>query len=350
MKALTQLKALSFPTLVVSLICFQPACSRQPEAVHVQKQLQDASSNGNGAKHSDDKTVALHQSKSSGNGSEKPSEDRDPEHEAILNKAEQFMKDYNSRDARSLAALFTEDAIMLERDGTVLAGRDEIEQAFKGLFAKQPDARISLSVDSLEMITPDVALERGKTIYFPDGATATLESEYNALHVKQDGAWLMSRTRTINRRVLSPYEHLRELEWMVGSWIDESEGSVVETVCKWSENKSYLLRKFTIHLEGNPVMNGTQRIGWDPVARQIKSWVYDSEGGHTVGTWSHVNDTWVVKTQGYTSDGAITSATNQYAKISQDRVHWMSAHRLSGDEHLPDVEVVIVRQPPKPGK
>ena len=37
---------------------------------------------------------------------------------------------------------------------------------------------------------------------------------------------------------------------------------------------------FVIHVQGKPVMNVTQRIGWDPLTKQIKSWVFDSDGGY----------------------------------------------------------------------
>ena len=32
-------------------------------------------------------------------------------------------------------------------------------------------------------------------------------------------------------------------------------------------------------------MTVTQRIGWDPAAKQIRSWEFDSEGGFGEGTW-----------------------------------------------------------------
>ena len=34
---------------------------------------------------------------------------------------------------------------------------------------------------------------------------------------------------------------------------------------------------------GMPVLSGTQRIGWDPLNRQFKTWIFDSEGGHAEG-------------------------------------------------------------------
>ena len=122
------------------------------------------------------------------------------------------MGKYNNKNAKAIAALFAENANILERNGTVIEGREMIEAAFDEIFISNPAAKISLGVDLLDLVGPYVALERGKTVYFPDGKTATLESQYNVVHVKKNGEWLMSKARTINHKVFLPYEHLRELE------------------------------------------------------------------------------------------------------------------------------------------
>ena len=40
---------------------------------------------------------------------------------------------------------------------------------------------------------------------------------------------------------------------------------------------------------------GTQRIGWDPVAGQFRSWDFDSQGGYSEGLWSRDGDRWIIK-------------------------------------------------------
>ena len=81
-------------------------------------------------------------------------------------------------------------------------------------------------------------------------------------------------------------ERLKELAWLVGDWVDENSDSVVHVTCRWSDDKNFLLRDFVIHVQGKPVMNVNQRIGWDPVTKQIKSWVFDSEGGYGDALWA----------------------------------------------------------------
>ena len=90
---------------------------------------------------------------------------------------------------------------------------------------------------------------------------------------------------------------------MVGDWIDEGADSVVRLHCQWSEDENFLFRTFTVKRQGKPVMTVTQRIGWDPVARQVRSWEFDSEGGFGEGKWSRDGERWVVKSHGRPARG-----------------------------------------------
>lgn len=274
----------------------------------------------------------------------------DPNTEEILKRAKLFLEAFNKHDAKALAKLFTEQAELEERDGSVLRGRKEIEESFASTFKNNPKARISLAVDRLRRVAPTVAIEEGRLTGFPDGKTAAFQSTYQVVHVRTTNGWLMAHTRTLATAPLSHHQRLKELEWMIGHWVDEAENSVTETTCEWSPDGNFLLRKFTIKLDGRPVMNGVQRVGWDPLTKQFKSWVFDSEGGYAEGLWSRVGNNWVVKARGVRQDGTVVTATNQFTYLGKDRMQWVSVHRMAGNEQLPDVAVTIVRQPPKPKK
>ena len=98
---------------------------------------------------------------------------------------------------------------------------------------------------------------------------------------------------------------------------------------------------------GRSGLTGTHRIGWDPAARKIRSWVFDSAGGHAEGIWTRVDDDWIVKVTGVTSEGETTSVTMVYAQLSEDAYLWRAVDRVIGDEALGDVEVKVVRRPPE---
>src|SRR5262245_27554307 len=74
-----------------------------------------------------------------------------------------FVEAFNSHKADALAALFHPDARMTLRDGTQFDGRDEIKKSFEAAFAETPKCAISVVVDSLRFLTPDVAVGEGCT-------------------------------------------------------------------------------------------------------------------------------------------------------------------------------------------
>lgn len=275
---------------------------------------------------------------------------KDADKEAVLANVRAFTDAFNRRDVMTLLKLFTDDCELIEFDGTMIQGVKELEEELKDMFEEDPKSRISVSVDSLRRVTPDVIIEEGQTMFFPDGKTLTAETDYQATHVKKGDRWLMSHVRSFNRVVVSPYDLLRELEWLVGDWVDESPDSLVETSYRWDDNKAFLLQDFSIRVKGQKVLNGTQRIGRDPLSKQIKGWVFDSEGGYAESLWSNVDGSWVIKHQGVRADGKVVTATNQLTQVSKDRMRFESADRIVGEERMPNMSVFVVRKPPAAAK
>lgn len=98
-------------------------------------------------------------------------------------------------------------------------------------------------------------------------------------------------------------------------------------------------------------MSGSQRLGWDPLAKQIRSWVFDSEGGFAEGLWTRDGDQWIIKMRGVTKEGRVASGTNIITKLSDHRLTWQSRDRVVGGERIADTdEVLVVRRPPKPAE
>ena len=135
-------------------------------------------------------------------------------------------------------------------------------------------------------------------------------TKFIAVYVKLDGHWLQSVVRDEVANDLSPHDHLMNLEWLIGDWVNESDDAVVSTTCKWEKGGNFLVREFSMKTKGQPVLSGTQRIGWDPLKRRFKTWIFDSEGGHGEGFWTRDGNQWVVKVEGVGREGKPVSATN----------------------------------------
>ena len=150
---------------------------------------------------------------------------------------------------------------------------------------------------------------------------------------------------TDDARQTSP---LGELGWMIGQWVDEGKDSKIVTSCSWTKNRKFLTRSFSVTIDGQLSLEGTQFIGWDPIAGRIRSWTFDSEGGFGEGRWIRDGNRWLVKMSFVLGSGERASAVNVITFVDQDTLRWQSIDREVAGELLPNIpEVTVVRQKPE---
>jgi uncharacterized protein (TIGR02246 family) len=276
-----------------------------------------------------------------------------PEVKPIIETIAAFTKVYGTADARSLNDFFTDDVVLVDPQGTETRGKSAVASMYAASFQETPGLRLESRVREVRFLTPDVARVEGESRLASTGADASEFNRFSALLVRRDGKWQTAEIREFAAPAadISPYERLRELEWMVGDWVDESENNKVTASVRWADNQSYLVRTYTVEIQGEKASSGTQFIGWDPQSGQIKSWVFDSEGGHGEALWTHTAaNQWVLKAQGVLRDGRPSSATQIHTIINKDSVKSSSINRIIGGQAAPDiVDLVMVRRPPQPG-
>ena len=273
-----------------------------------------------------------------------------PEDEsAIRQVVETFTKAYNSGDAKAIAALFLPEGEIVSEQGDVSQGQEAIERVFAEVFKAHAKSEIKVSIQSLRFLGPSVAMEDGVTTVIREPGQPAERSRYSVVHVKQDGTWRMASARDLPDEAASAEEEIKQLQWLIGEWVDESPDSLVLTSYRWADNHRSILCEFKLQVGGRPSMTGSQRIGWDPSAKTLHSWVFDSAGGSAEGVWTRNGSQWIVKMTGMTQDGKPASATNVLTQTAKDRMTWQSRDRIVGGEVLPNVEeITIVRKPPKP--
>jgi uncharacterized protein (TIGR02246 family) len=278
-----------------------------------------------------------------------PFTNRPEDENAIQAVAGVFIRAYDAGDASAVAALYTEDAELIDEFGDGLEGRPAIHDFYARMFQERPGTKITVSMASLRFLGPDVAREIGQTQVTPPGGEPASVRRYTVLYVKQGGNWLYSSVREEHATGIVHHERLKALEWLVGEWLDQSSDSTVHVTCRWSPDKNFLVRDFTIHVQGQPVMTVNQRIGWDPLTKQIKSWVFDSEGGYGDGLWTKRDKEWVVKSTGVLPDGRVATATHTLTQVGPNSARWSSTERTLGDQVIAEpAEYVMVRKPPQP--
>jgi uncharacterized protein (TIGR02246 family) len=277
-------------------------------------------------------------------GFQAPAEKPGDDEATIRQAADAYVQAYQQGDAKALAALWGPEAEYINpTSGKRIKGRQAIEEEFARIFADGP-AQLEVTIRSIRFVTPDVAIEEGDVRATPQGE-APEESTYMAIHVKRDGKWLLDSIRETDLPARSTnYENLKELEWLVGTWVDSDEEATVETTCQWARNKNFLTRSFKVIVGEHLDMEGTQVIGWDAANGHIRSWVFDSDGGFAEGVWTRQGDRWVINSVGTLPDGGTATSINILTYVDADTLTWETTGREVDGEILPNVEPVTVKR------
>lgn len=269
-----------------------------------------------------------------------------PKDEAALEKnARAFVEAFHKGDARAVAAFWAPEGDYTDQTGRYLKGRDAIEKAFQGFFAENKGLKLRIESLSLRFLSPDVAIEDGVTeVFAPDGAPPS-RARYNIVHVKKDDQWLLGSVRDTPFAPPSNYEHLRGLEWALGDWAGEAnQGEVERLAVAWSENQNFLLATFTTTVRNLSVGQATQWIGWDPVAKQIRSWIFDASGGFGEGSWTKDGNKWSLKTASVLQDGKKAATTYVVTRVDADTLSLQLRDRSVDGNRVPDTKEVKLKR------
>ncbi len=265
---------------------------------------------------------------------------------AIRATVEAYVKAFNEGDAEAVAAFWSPEAVYTNRiTGEQVVGREPIAKQFKELFESLGKMKLDVSVESIQFVSPNVAAEHGTAQFIrPDSDPESVE--YSAVYVRRDGKWLLDRvTDEATKAANSSYEKLKDLEWFVGSWVDQDENIRIVTDCNWTKNKNFMTRSFTVSANDNIELSGMQIIGWDAASKQIRSWTFDSDGGFAQGSWSKSKDRWFIQKKGTTADGKITTSVNRITPVDDNTFSFQSTERTLAGQLLPNIdEVLVVRR------
>ncbi len=265
----------------------------------------------------------------------------------LVENSEKLAKMINEANLDGVLSLFHKDAVFIDEAGQRYQGTEELEKLFKGFFEAYPKAKMQLDSEEIQAIGDDLAIKEGRrVITTEDGAMAVVK--FNTLLRKVDDQWLIV---TIKEQPaedeLVPGVRLEPLGWLVGEWINEGADAKVNIKCDWSPDGNYLLIDYQVVSGDEIVLNSHQRIGWDPQAKKIRSWLFDSDGGYGQGFWTLLDDRWVVKSTAVLPNGQSGSATFIYDPESEDKITLYGVDRVIGDALEGDFEVTMVRKPPK---
>jgi uncharacterized protein (TIGR02246 family) len=253
-----------------------------------------------------------------------------------------YIAAFNRADLKALSDLYAEDVQFTTDDGVVISGRTAVVDGLAKYFAKAKGAKIEVQVESARLLTPDVLAENGlSTVISAQGNRDA--TRFTVTYVKKGDDWFIAQvSESAPPPVDAAAQALGELGWMIGTWKDEAPGFTVETKVAWTKSNHFIRRSFTVTRAGSNTVEGTEIIGYDPAAGQLRSWVFDSEGGFGESTWRQEGNKWLTNVKATGPDGSQSTAQHVITKIDDDKYSWESVNRTRNGEVLPNLDRIDV--------
>ena len=218
-----------------------------------------------------------------------------------------------------------------------------MEKLLADNFKQNPGVKLAITTEDVKQLTPDVKASRGlATVTLPDGTASA--TRYNAVRVKKGDRWEISQLTETEAPASSASSQLGALEWLVGTWQDKSEDQTVQTKVSWAGDKNFLVRTFKVQGAEQSETDGWEIIGWDPIRQQIRSWVFDSNGGFGETTWVTDGGDWLIRASNTLADGSRSTAENVLTKVDDNSFTWESQNRTLNGEPQHSLDKINVQR------
>lgn len=277
--------------------------------------------------------------------SAEPVNNRLADEQAIRANTAALIAAINRGDAAAMAELWTEDGDLLTLAGEMCCGREMLQKQFEQLLSERGNSGLIHATHTVRFLTPNVAIEDGSSQVVPVPPGPPEKAHHTIIHVKQGGKWRIASLRTSLVIPESNYMHLADLEPLVGGWRLVEQGQqpqTIESSFRWTENKNFLIHEFRSKVHEEVVLSGTERIGWDPRTRTIRSWMFGSKGGIIEGQWSKDGESWIIQLSGALGDGTEVKATDKLTVVDDKTLRFESTGRARAgqpEEDRPPIEL-----------
>ena len=265
---------------------------------------------------------------------------------AIRATADEFVKAFNAADVKAIGALWAPDAEYTDESGQSFQGRAAIEQVYAGVFKQHLGAIMTVQIESIRLLGPDVALEKGVARVKSPGGLADTAARYTVVHAKRNGKWTMVSDRDDPYVPASNEDYLKDLEWLIGDWNPAAKELPLRLHVEWMAQKNFIKTTYTVTRDGQSTVTGGQIVGWNPKLGHIVSWHFDAQGGFGEDVWTKDGSNWVMEAIGTLRDGSESRSVNIVTPIDANSFTWQSIKRTLDGVSLPDtspVKIVRVR-------
>jgi uncharacterized protein (TIGR02246 family) len=262
--------------------------------------------------------------------------------EAALRQAsKEYLAAIQRNDRKAMAEFWVPAGIYVDEDGQSFKAREMIETAADSKDATRPQPK--LTATTVRFLTADSAIEDGTSESTPAGKSSAVKGRFSAVWVRQNGKWKLDSLREFRLGTPPGPERLSGLEPFLGEWSGQSGNSTMHVTAKWNPGKTFMRRDISIASNGKVSFTATQQVGWDPIRQQIRSWVFDGDGGYGEGWWSLEGTMWMVLAQGVHANGKTSKATHAFKFIDRNTIVWKSMDASVDGQPSVDFEMTLTR-------
>lgn len=248
------------------------------------------------------------------------------EDDAIQKFFKSYAEAFNKRDTDKLGECWTADAVYMDlTTGDRIEGRQDIVKQAGERFKEHPSRRAEFEITRVRRPDKKTAMAEG-VVKISEEWSNPVSTAFTALLLNRDGKWRLDAVHEAESEEAGGAANgLKDLEWLVGRWRDESPDISVETEFRWSPNGAYLLRSY-VTSAGDESLQGTQIIGWDPADDSIRSWTFDSDGAFGEESWQKSPEGWRIRVRRTLPNGETVLATQLVSKVDDNTftARWIS--------------------------
>ena len=268
---------------------------------------------------------------------------------AVREASDAYAAAFNKGDLTAIMSLWADDAEHVSDDGTVTRGKAALTEQFRDGGVLDGKHKLRVQTTGLKIVGGTVAFHDGTcTLTVPDGGSDS--SPFSAVWVKTDGKWLLHRVREFPSErtpAVIGRERLKDLEWLIGEWQATGPKTEVNFNARWTKNKSFILLEQNVTIAGEELVTVVMVIGWDPVQEQLRSWMFDSNGGFGEGMWSRFGNAWFVDASGVRADGTTADSANVWKFVDENTLEWSATDRELDGSPAPDISLKYTRKTAK---
>lgn len=279
-----------------------------------------------------------------------PDRELSPLEREMLGETDKLVTAFNKADTKAILNSFLADGELIDEQGVVHAGHEQISSLMDAFFEAYPNASTEAELESVRSVAGIVFADGRRSITTADGKSVSV-LRFASVWKKLDSGYKLASFRDYaESSSMTPNAALQELQWLIGDWVNEGADARVELTFQWSDDTNFILGSYSIKTEAGELLTSTQRIAWDPRQGTFRTWTFDIDGGFGEGVWSKSEQGWQIRSTATTPEGSAAAATLLFTLISENRFTISGRQRTLNGEELPDYEITVVKEPPTASK